>query len=140
MWVVTASLRVPRCGHSLCVDLCGWIDTGVPEAQVCLLLQPPQHHLADSMPRPCVMSASCPLWTCPELPPSSRTDLRVYSRLWVHDQRESQQHHDHPAGAHPAAEQVPSKSAHRRPCPSCWWFAVSLGEGAGESHGSWLEG
>lgn len=40
------------------------------------------------------------------------TDLRVHSCLWVRDQREGQQHHDHSTGAHPAAEQVQSKSGH----------------------------
>ena len=83
----------------------------------------------DSMPTPCLVSALCPLWPRPEPPPPSCADLRVHSCLWVHDQRESQQHHDDPAGAHSAAEQVPSKSGPGQPRPRCWWFAVLLGRG-----------
>lgn len=120
---------MPGSGRSSCVDLCGWTDTGDCRAQVRLLSQAAQCQLADSMPTPCLVSALCPLWPRPELPPPSCADLRVHSCLWVHDQRESQQHHDDPAGAHSAAEQVPSKSGPGQPRPRCWWFAVLSGRG-----------
>lgn len=70
-------------------------------------------HLADSVPRPSVISALCPSGPALNNPPPS-ADLSVYSCLWVGDQREGQQHHDNRACAHLAAEQVPSKSGHEQ--------------------------
>lgn len=109
--------------------VCGSVqtDTGDRRVQVHLLSQAAQCQRADRMPTPCLVSALCPLW------PPSCADLRVHSRLWVHDQRESQQHHDDPPGAHSAAEQVPSESGRGQPRPRCWWLAVLLGRGLVEA-------
>lgn len=83
------------------------------------------------------MLASWPLWPYPEPPLRSCTDLRVYSSLWVHDQRESQQHHDDLAGAHIAAEQVPSKPGRKLTAlPQMLVVSCFVGEGAGKNHGS----
>lgn len=65
---VVATLNAPRSVHGLYVDLCEWTDTGIPKAQVCLLLWFPKYRLAGSVPGPCMMSALCPLQPCLELP------------------------------------------------------------------------